>query len=193
MELSNKERDTKISLLENEVETLKSKTKSLSNKIDLIGCRDFLRRVFSDFCFFFGINQNGNYKQTAKLIIKNIKEKKDNLSLQEFEKKVNLTAFIEQLGNIIDESDNVSHFYFKELSIKYRNQDISDITKEEIIRDNIIKCNTALNYYSKMNFDSIFNFFINNCNYPKYIINKLEMNENGFSNAIISFNNSTSI
>ena len=159
--------------------------------MDLIGCRDFLRRVFSDFCYCFGIHQNGTYKETAKLIIENIKNKKDDLSLQEFEKKVNLIAFIEQLGNIIDELDRVSHLYFKELSIKYRNQDINKITNEAKIRENIIKCNTAFNDYSKMNFDFIFNFFINDCKYPNYIINNLEIDKNGFSNAIISFNNNT--
>ena len=142
-----------VNSLNNSVEQLKKECKSLHNKIDLIGCHDFLRKIFSDFCFLFGFNHNGNYKEAAKLMKDEIKKEDNNSQIKIFAQKVNLIEFLECLGKVIDESDNLSNFFFKELSIEFRNQDISQITNEEIIKENIIKCKNAFNSYYGINFD----------------------------------------
>ena len=96
-----------------------------------------------DFYFLFHFSSNGNYKETSKFIVDKIKKDDNKSQIKIFAQKVNLFAFIEWLGKIIDESDNLSHFYFKELSIKYRNKNISPIANKEIIKNNIIKFKNA--------------------------------------------------
>jgi len=170
----------------NKINELCIRVNSLSNKIDLIGCRDFLRRIIIDFCFFYNVRQYNNFKDAARLINEEIKKNKiNNTYLQEFTKKVNLTKFIEIVGNILDASDNLSHLYFKELTIKYRDQNIQRITNVENITKNIYKCKDAIYEFSKINFDSVFSFFINDFNYPNYLINNIPTEEKDFSNAII--------
>ena len=141
-----------------------------------------------DFCFLFHFSSNGNYKETSKFIVDKIKKEDNKSQIKIFAQKVNLFAFIEWLGKVIDESDNLSHFYFKELSIKYRNKDISPIANKEIIKNNIIKCKTAFSEYSNMNFDSIFNFFIDECDYPNNILNQINISEEGLLKCIENYN-----
>ena len=172
-----------------EIRVLNNKVKNLENKIDLISSLDFLRKVFDDFCYLFHFSQFGDYKEAAKLIIEKIKKENDNSPIKKFSNKVNLIKFIEYLGKLIEDSDNLSHSFFKELSIQYRNQDISPITTEEIIRENIIRCKNAFNNYSNINFDSIFSFLINECNYPSYMFNKLNTSDYCLLNAMKNYNN----
>ena len=116
-------------------------------------------------------------------------KKEDNSSpIKIFSQKVNLIEFLEDLGKVIDESDNLSHFFFKELSIGFRDQDISQIKNEETIKENIIKCKNAFNEYCGMNFDYIFSFLINECNYPINILNRINISYQGLLNAIKSYN-----
>ena len=82
----------------------------------------------------------------------------------------------------------MSHYFFKELSIEYRDQEINKLTTEEIIKDNIIKCQAFFNEYSKMDFNSIFSFFINDCNYPNCILNKVKISDQGFFKAVQNYN-----
>ena len=169
-------------------EDLEKKYKNLDNKINLIGCRDFLRKIISDFFFIFGYVHHGKYNETARNLIDQIKKEDNKSPLKQFAQKVNLIEFLDYLAKIIEESDDLSHFFFKELSIEFRNQDISQITNEEIIKENITKCKNAFNDFCKMNFDYIFSFFINECNYPNYIFNKVDISRNNFLNAIKNYN-----
>ena len=177
LERKNKENESKIT-------ELNTKDNTLSNKIDLIGCRDFLRRVILDFCYFFNVNHYNDFKDAARLINIEIKNKKNITHFEEFTKKVNLARFIEIIGNILDDSDNLSHLYFKELSIKYRYQDIKSITNVENIKKNINKCKNAVHVFSKINFDSVFSFFINDIDYPNFLINNIPIEEKDWTNAI---------
>lgn len=178
-----------IEIKDQEIRVLNNKVKNLETKMDLVSSRDFLRKVFNDFCYLFHFSQFGNYKEASKIIIEKIKKENDNSPIKKFANKVNLIKFIEYLGKIIEDSYNLSHLFFKELSIQYRNQDISSITTEEIIKENIIKCKNAFNNYSNINFDSIFSFLINECNYPSYIFNKLNISDYGLINAMQNYNN----
>ena len=113
--------------LKNENTKLCIKVNSISTKINIIRYRDFLRTIIIDFCYFFDVVKYNNFKEAEALI--NEKNKKINdSSLQEFEKKVNLIKFIECLGSLIDDSDNLSYLFFKELSIKYKNKNKNQIT-----------------------------------------------------------------
>jgi hypothetical protein len=118
----------------NQITKLKMKLNEVSNKIDLIGCRDFLRIIILDFCDFLKVKNYNNFREAASLIKNEIKKKIGDSSLQEFVKKVNLIRFIENLGKLIDDSDILSHLYFKELSIKYRNKNIKVLTNVENIK-----------------------------------------------------------
>ena len=178
-----------IEIKDQEIRVLNNKVKNLETKMDLVSSRDFLRKVFNDFCYLFHFSQFGNYKEASKLIIEKIKKENDNSPIKKFSNKVNLIKFIEYLGKIIEDLDNLSHSFFKELSIQYRNQDISPITTEEIIRENIISCKNAFNNYSHINFDSIFSFLINECNYPSYMFNKLNTSDYCLLNAMKNYNN----
>ena len=40
-----------------------------------------------------------------------------------------------------------------------------------------------------INFDSIFSFLINECNYPSYMFNKLNISDYGLLNAMKNYNN----
>ena len=181
LQTTNEQRDKKINSLNDEL-------KIISNKLDLIGCRDFLREIFKDFCDFFKVIHNGKYKDAAKLIIEKINQKDDD-NLKIFVSKVNLIDFIKKLGDIIEDSDNLSHYFFKELSIKYKKENIGILSStEENINKNIIKCNILFNEYSKNNFDYYFSFLINECNYSNYIINNINMNDNVWFNAIKKYN-----
>ena len=62
-----------------------------------------------------------------------------NAPIKKFAQKVNLIEFIDYLAKIIEKSDVLSHFFFKELSIEFRNQVIGQITIEEIAKENIVK------------------------------------------------------
>ena len=170
--------------LKNENTKLCIKVNLLSTKIDIIGCRDFLRKIILDFCYFFDVVKYDNFKEAAALINEKIKQKRNDTSLQEFEKKVNLIKFIECLGRLIDDSDNLSHLFFKELSINYKNQNRNQITNVENITKNINKCKDIFNDYTKINFDSVFSFFINDCNYPYYLINNFDIEEKDWLKAI---------
>ena len=66
------------------------KLNEVSNKIDLIGCRDFLRIIILDFCDFLKVKNYNNFREAASLIKNEIKKKIGDSSLQEFVKKVNL-------------------------------------------------------------------------------------------------------
>lgn len=173
----------------NKIEKLEKENKTLNNKIDLIGSRDFLRKIFFDFCYLFGIFHVENYEETAKQIIDIIKQGNIDSSIKIFTQKVNLIEFIDFLGKIINESDNLSHYLFPELSIKFRDSNLNDITNIKNIENNIDKCRIAFNQYSKMDFDSIFSFFINNCKYPVLIKNKLDISDSGLKSAIQDYNN----
>ena len=168
----------------NQITKLKMKLNEVSNKIDLIGCRDFLRIIILDFCDFLKVKNYNNFREAASLIKNEIKKKIGDSSLQEFVKKVNLIRFIENLGKLIDDSDILSHLYFKELSIKYRNKNIKVLTNVENIKKNINKCKDAFNEYAKINFDSIFSFFINDLNYPYFILNNSNIDEKEWFDAI---------
>ena len=180
---------TEVSTLNKKVASHEYKLKSLQNTVNLIGCRDFLRKVFNDFCYLFGIYHNGKYKETANLINSIIKNEDQKSHIKVFAKKVNLIDFIKYLGTVIDESDDISHYFFKELSIYFRDDDITKITDENKIKENIIKCNNFLNEYSGMNFDKIFSFFMNECDYPNCILKKQNISEKGMLNCIEQFNN----
>ena len=177
----NTERDKKINDLNKDL-------KMLSNKMDLIGCRDFLRKIFNDFCSLFCVFHNGNYAATANIIAENIKNTKDN-ELKKFALKVNLIKFIKNLANLIEDSDNLSHYFFKELSIRFENENVQEITTEEDIKKNITKCQQAFNQYFNYNFDLYFNFLKNECDYSNYIFNNLEISNNSLLDAIKRFNN----
>ena len=168
----------------NQITKLKMKLNEVSNKIDLIGCRDFLRIIILDFCDFLKVKNYNNFREAASLIKNEIKKKIGDSSLQEFVKKVNLIRFIENLGKLIDDSDILSHLYFKELSIKYRNKNIKVLTNVENIKKNINKCKDAFNEYAKINFDSIFSFFINDLKYPYFILNNSNIDEKEWFDAI---------
>ena len=159
----NTERDKKINDLNKDL-------KMLSNKMDLIGCRDFLRKIFNDFCSLFCVFHNGNYAATANIIAENIKNTKDN-ELKKFALKVNLIKFI------------------KNLSIRFENENVQEITIEEDIKKNITKCQQAFNQYFNYNFDLYFNFLKNECDYSNYIFNNLEISNNSLLDAIKRFNN----
>lgn len=169
-------------------EDLEKKYENLDNKINLIGCQDFLRKIFSDFCFIFSYVHHGKYNETARNLVDQIKKEGNKSPLKQFAQKVNLIEFLDYLAKIIEESDDLPHFVFKELSIEFRNQVISQITNEEIIKENITKCKNAFNDYCKINFDYIFSFFINECNYPNYIFNKLEISKYNFLKTIKNYN-----
>ena len=173
----------------NKVKDLEKDNKILHNKIDLIGSLDFLRKIFFDFCYLFGFIHVENYEETAKQMIDKIKHGNIDSSIKTFTEKVNLIEFVDFLAKIINESDNLSHYLFHELSIKFRDSDINEKTNIENIEHNIDKCRIAFNQYSKMNFDSIFSFLINNCKYPTLIINKLDISDNGLKAAIQDYNN----
>ena len=96
----------KVNSLQKTVDDLQKQVKTLQNKIDLIGCRDFLRTIFMDFCFLFHFYSKGNYKETSKFIVDKIKKEDNKSQIKIFSQKVNLFAFIELLGKIIDEYDN---------------------------------------------------------------------------------------
>ena len=130
---------TEVNKLKKENDILKKEFITLNNKINLIGCRDFLRRIFFDFCYFFNCIHNGKYNDTANIIIDKIKKEAPNSTIKKFAQKVNLIEFLGFLGKLIDDSDDLSHYFFKELSIEYRDQEINKLTTEEIIKDNIIK------------------------------------------------------
>ena len=181
MYLENTKRDKKINDLNKDL-------KKLSQKIDLIGCIDFLRKIFNDFCSLFCVFHNGNYAATANIIAENIKNTKDN-ELKKFALKVNLTKFIKNLANLIEDSDNLSHYFFKELSIRFENENVQEITIEEDIKKNITKCQQAFNQYFNYNFDLYFNFLKNECDYSNYIFNNLEISNNVLLDAIKRFNN----
>ena len=168
----------------NQITKLKMKLNEVSNKIDLIGCRDFLRIIILDFCDFLKVKNYNNFREAASLIKNEIKKKIGDSSLQEFVKKVNLIRFIENLGKLIDDSDILSHLYFKELSIKYRNKNIKVLTNVENIKKNINKCKDAFYEYAKINFDSIFSFFINDLKYPYFILNNSNIDEKEWFDAI---------
>ena len=74
----------------NQITKLKMKLNEVSNKIDLIGCRDFLRIIILDFCDFLKVKNYNNFREAASLIKNEIKKKIGDSSLQEFVKKVNL-------------------------------------------------------------------------------------------------------
>ena len=175
-------------LLNKEVQNLENDNKNIHNKIDLIGSRDFLRKIFSDFCFIFKFINNGNYEEIAKQMIYKIKNEKIDPSIKQFALKVHLLDFIDFLAKVLKESDNLSHYFFPELSIKFRDSDINELTNIEIIEKNINKCNIAFNEYCKMNFDSVFSFLIKFCDYPNLIMNKLNMSEGCFQQAIDNYN-----
>ena len=179
---------TEVNKLKKENDILKKEFISLNNKINLIGCRDFLRRIFFDFCYFFNCIHNGKYNDTANIIIDKIKKEAPNSTIKKFAQKVNLIEFLGFLGKLIDDSDDLSHYFFKELSIEYRDQEINKLTTEEIIKANIIKCQAFFNEYSKMDFNSIFSFFINDCNYPNCILNKVKISDQGFFKAVQNYN-----
>ena len=179
---------TEVNKLKKENDILKKEFITLNNKINLIGCRDFLRRIFFDFCYFFNCIHNGKYNDTANIIIDKIKKEAPNSTIKKFAQKVNLIEFLGFLGKLIDDSDDLSHYFFKELSIEYRDQEINKLTTEEIIKDNIIKCQDFFNEYCKMDFNSIFSFFINDCNYPNCILNKIKISDQGFFNAVKNYN-----
>ena len=181
MYLENTKRDKKINDLNKDL-------KKLSQKIDLIGCRDFLINLFNDFCSLFCVFHNGNYAATANIIAENIKNTKDN-ELKKFALKVNLIKFIKNLANLIEDSDNLSHYFFKELSIRFENENVQEITIEEDIKKNITKCQQAFNQYFNYNFDLYFNFLKNECDYSNYIFNNLEISNNSLLDAIKRFNN----
>lgn len=179
---------TEVNKLKKQNDILKKEFISLNNKINLIGCRDFLRRIFFDFCYFFNCIHNGKYNDTANIIVDKIKKEAPNSTIKKFAQKVNLIEFIGFLGKLIDDSDDLSHYFFKELSIEYKDQDINKLTTEEIIKANIIKCQAFFNEYSKMDFNSIFSFFINDCNYPNCILNKVKISDQGFFKAVQNYN-----
>lgn len=180
---------TEVSTLNKKVASIEYKLKSLQNTVNLIGCRDFLRKVFNDFCYLFSIYHSGKYKETADLINSIIKNEDKDSHIKVFAQKVNLIEFIKYLGTVIDESDDISHYFFKELSIYYRDDDITQITDENKIKENIIKCKNFFNEYSRMNFDTIFSFFMNECDYPNCILKKQNISEKGLLNCIKQFNN----
>ena len=177
----------KVNSLTKKCEVLEQK-KNIDTKINLVGCRDFLKKVFSFFCFLFSYIHHGKSNVTGKFLIDKNKNKDTEAPIKKFAQKVNLIEFIDYLAIIIEEPDVLSHFFFKELSIEFRNQDIGQITIEEIAKENIIKYKNAFNDYCKMNFGYIFSFFINECIHPNYNFNKLEINEHNFLNAIKNYN-----
>ena len=175
--------------LNKRVEELKNDNKNIHNRIDLIDNHDFFRKIFSDFCHIFGFINNGQYEEIAKQIINKIKNGNIDSSIKQFTQKVNLIEFIDFLPKIIKESDNINHYFIPELSMQFRNSDINELTNKENIKENMNKCRIAFNQYCKMNFDSVFSFLINDCDYPNLIINKLNINNSGFQQAIDNYNN----
>ena len=74
--------------LKNENTKLCIKVNLLSTKIDIIGCRDFLRKIILDFCYFFDVVKYDNFKEAAALINEKIKKKEMILLYKNLKKKL---------------------------------------------------------------------------------------------------------
>ena len=90
---------TEVNKLKKENDILKKEFITLNNKINLIGCYDFLQRIIFDFCYFFNCIHNGWYKDTTKFIIDKVKKEVPNSTIKRFAQKVNLIEFIDFLRN----------------------------------------------------------------------------------------------
>ena len=144
----------------------KTENKMKSNIKDLMSSREFLQSVFHDFCFYFKTDFSGNYSQTANLLVTAIQKKTE---IQKFVKEVNLINFILFLGRIIDETSNMSQILFPPLSIKKEKNEEKNIEQEKI-RKSINRCMKAFNEYCRNDFSLLFDFLINDYNYPFYIL-----------------------
>ena len=144
----------------------KTENKMKSNIKDLMSSREFLQSVFHDFCFYFKTDFSGNYSQTAKFLVTAIQKKTE---IQKFVKEVNLINFILFLGRIIDETSNMSQILFPPLSIKKEKNEEKNIEQEKI-KNSINRCMKAFNEYCRNDFSLLFEFLINDYNYPFYIL-----------------------
>ena len=103
------------------------------------------------------------YEEMAKSLIEAINSKKE---IEAFIKNVDLINFLNLLGKIIDNMNDISHKLFPELSNKYRITNYN--TTEEEVKTNIKLCMRAFGEYVNKKFDLLTKFFNEYYQFLKY-------------------------
>ena len=103
--------------------------------------------IITDLCFYFDVSYSS---ENIKLVIEElIKVIKNNEQIQSFIIYVDLIDFLNNLRNIVEHMDNISHGYFPQLSFKYKN---TNYTRSEVeIKNSIVICMKTFGKYTHKN------------------------------------------